>query len=272
MWDCAPSALVVWPEATYSCYFLAWGDQVWESTGSMVGILVTSEGPMPKCDFQDCCCQCLSLWKAAADPCLRHRPSNTHRQIWLSLLFPGSLCTQGFVDVLQDFLFPLVLWMFCNQIPLSYKVRFPGDSQFLCWLPRLGSPMWGARTFITVWGLLWYTCSPVCGSPILWVWNLILSLLHPSYHLIGASPLSLDVGYLSLVGASILLSMDVQQLFVILVFSQEKMSSHSSTSPYLDWTYTWQYLKTRLCGFRFSTFRLWGSFMQIFKTLSLDLF
>ena len=41
----------------------------------------------------------------------------------------------------------------------------------------------------------------------------------------------LDVGYLFFVGSNILLSMVVQQLVVILLFSQEKMNAHSSTLP-----------------------------------------
>ena len=54
-----------------------------------------------------------------------------------------------------------------------------------------------------------------------------------SYHLVGVSPLPLDVGYLlqqAGVGAesNIFLSMAVQQLVVILVFSQE-MSTDPST-------------------------------------------
>ena len=32
-----------------------------------------------------------------------------------------------------------VLWKFSNQIPLTFKVRFPGDSQSLCQIPRLRS-------------------------------------------------------------------------------------------------------------------------------------
>ena len=48
------------------------------------------------------------------------------------------------------------------------------------------------------------------------------------YHFIGASPLPLDMGYLFLVGSNIILLMVVQQLVVILVFSQ-KMSTRSST-------------------------------------------
>ena len=54
---------------------------------------------------------------------------------------------------------------------------------------------------------------------------------HPSYLLSGASPLPLDVGYLFLVGANILLSLVVKQQVVILEFSQEKMSACPSTLP-----------------------------------------
>ena len=54
-----------------------------------------------------------------------------------------------------------------------------------------------------------------------------------SYHLAAATSLSLDVGYLFLVGSSILLSMVVQQLVAILVLSQEEMSTCPSTLPSL---------------------------------------
>ena len=54
------------------------------------------------------------------------------------LLSPESWCTQGFACVLQESLFPLVLWKFCNQIPLTFK---SGDSQSLCQIPRLGNLM-----------------------------------------------------------------------------------------------------------------------------------
>ena len=55
------------------------------------------------------------------------------------LLFPGSWCTQRFVP--SKSLFPPlpVLWKFYNPIPLSFKVKFPGGSQSLCWIPRLGN-------------------------------------------------------------------------------------------------------------------------------------
>ena len=54
------------------------------------------------------------------------------------LLSPGSWCVQGFVCALQESVSP-VLWKFYNQIPLAFKVKFPGGSQFLCWIPRLGN-------------------------------------------------------------------------------------------------------------------------------------
>ena len=54
------------------------------------------------------------------------------------LLSPGSWCAPGFVCALQESVSP-VLWKFCNQIPLVSKVRFPGDFQSLCWIPRLGT-------------------------------------------------------------------------------------------------------------------------------------
>ena len=79
--------------------------------------------------------------------------------------------------------------------------------------------------------LLWYYFSPVYGLPIWWVWDLILSLFLPSYHLTVASPLSFEVGYLFLVGSSALPSMVFQQLVVILVLLQVEMSAHPSTQP-----------------------------------------
>ena len=54
-------------------------------------------------------------------------------------------------------------------------------------------------------------------------------LLCLCYHLAEASSLSLDMGYLFLVGSSILLSMVVQQLVVILVLSQEIRAQPSIT-------------------------------------------
>ena len=92
-----------------------------------------------------------------------------HRQVWLCplwghrsfLLGPGmhkALC------VPSKSVSP-VLWKFCNQIPLDLKVRFPGGSQSPL-DAQVGKSGVGPGTFTTVTELLWYNCSPVCGSPV----------------------------------------------------------------------------------------------------------
>ena len=68
------------------------------------------------------------------------------------LLSPGFWCTQDFVCALQLSL-SLVLWKFCNQIPLASKVKFPG----------VGKSFMGLRTFLTVREFLWYNCPAICG-------------------------------------------------------------------------------------------------------------
>ena len=59
--------------------------------------------------------------------------------------------------------------------------------------------------------------------------NVHLTVLFP--HLTVVSSLSLDMGYLFLVGSSILLPMIVLQLVAILLLLQEEMSVHPSTLP-----------------------------------------
>ena len=86
------------------------------------------------------------------------------------------------VEVLQSNptnLQSLILWEFLLPLP---------D-------PQVVKPNVGLRTFTPVGGLLWYNCSPVCESPTQQLWDLILLWLCPSYCLIVASPLSLDVGW-----------------------------------------------------------------------------
>ena len=57
------------------------------------------------------------------------------------LLSPGSLCTQNFVCALKESV-SSILCKFSNQIPPASKVKFPGCSQSLCWIPRLGNLLW----------------------------------------------------------------------------------------------------------------------------------
>ena len=142
---------------------------------------------------------------------------------------------------MQDFACALQDWSLCfpqSCRSLVIKSQWPSrpdslDQRIPSPLsdPKTGKPDVGFRTFTTVGELLWYYCSPVCGSPTWWAWDLILLWLCPSYHLNAASSLSLDEGYLFLVGCSVLLSMMVQQLVSILVLLQEEMDAHPSTAP-----------------------------------------
>lgn len=74
----------------------------------------------------------------------------------------------------------------------------------------------GLKTFIRVAEHLLFHYSPVCESPTWKEWDLMLSQLHPSYHLIVTSPLSLDIFFL--VGSRVLL-IATQQLVSILVLT-----------------------------------------------------
>ena len=91
---------------------------------------------------------------SASDPAAGHRqpsplpetPGHAQASLVQSvvgslLLSPGSWCTRGFVCALQQSVSP-ILWKFCNQIPLASKVKFPGSSQSLCWIRRLGNLLW----------------------------------------------------------------------------------------------------------------------------------
>ena len=209
-WGCAPSLLVVW-------------------------------GLMPRGISQNCCCQ----W-----PCPHRKPLLTHT----SPRDPPTLAGRsGSIPcgVTVPFLCVLVHERYCFCPPRVESLFLPvlevlqsnpcGLQNQIPWgfLVPLSDPQSGKtdvwlRTFTTMGELLWYYFSQVCGLPIRWVWDLVLSLFLPSYYLIVASPLSFDVECLFLVGSNVLLSMVVQQLVVILVLLQVEMSAHPSTRP--SWT------------------------------------
>ena len=106
----------------------------------------------------------------------------------------------------KSHLFPPVPWKSCHQTLLAFKVRFPGDSQSLCQIPRLGSLTWGLEpsqweNFSGVIVLqpvghplgdygIWFVCD--CAPPTI------------SLHL-----LVFGLGYLFFVDSSTLLSMVV---------------------------------------------------------------
>ena len=102
---------------------------------------------MPIGTFQDCCYQCpypcgepLSTHTSAGDPpTLAGRFGSvfcgvTAPFLWVLVYARFCLCTPRL-----ESLFSPVLWKSYNKIPLAFKVRFPGDPQSLCWIPRLGS-------------------------------------------------------------------------------------------------------------------------------------
>ena len=84
-------------------------------------------------------------------PLLAHtsnqRLLDAHSQVWLSLLwghcsFPLGPGGHKIWFVLSKILISPVPWKFCNQIPLAFKVKFHGGSQFLSQIPRLGNLLW----------------------------------------------------------------------------------------------------------------------------------
>ena len=61
-----------------------------------------------------------------------------------------------------------VLWKFCNQIPLAFKVKFPGGSQSLCQIPRLGNLVWVPELSQQCKNFFGINCSPACGLSAGW--------------------------------------------------------------------------------------------------------
>ena len=111
-------------------------------------------------------------WQVSVDPCLCPRLLDTHRQVWLSLLWGhcSFLLGPGAHKVLfvpSKSLFPqsCVSSVIKSHWPsrsnsLGFSVPFP-DLQ-------VRKSVAGPRTFITVRELLWDNCSPVCGLSARW--------------------------------------------------------------------------------------------------------
>ena len=77
----------------------------------------------------------LPLWEATADLCLCRRPSNTHRQGWLSVLwghcsFPWVLVWTSFVCTLQE---PLIEPLLPSRCGFSFVLGH--GVSFLWWVP-----------------------------------------------------------------------------------------------------------------------------------------
>ena len=56
------------------------------------------------------------------------------------------------------------LWKFCNQIPLAFKVKFPGGSQYLCWILRLGNLLWALELLQQCENFFGLTLLQFCGA------------------------------------------------------------------------------------------------------------
>ena len=63
---------------------------------------------------------------------------------------------------LQESVSP-VLWTFCNQNLLAFKITFPRVSQSLCQSPKLGNLFWSLELSQQCKNI-WYNYSPVCRS------------------------------------------------------------------------------------------------------------
>ena len=138
------------------------------------------------------------------------------------LLSPGSWCTQGFLCGLQESIFPVLckfwgaVWWGKWQPPSRELMPYPAlhPETWPCGRPLLTRTAAGDSQT-----LKGRSGSVSVGSPgvhkvlsepserLWWIWGLILNAISSPYHLTGASPLSLDVGYLFLVGSNILLCM-----------------------------------------------------------------
>ena len=127
---------------------------------------------------------------------------------------------------------PHALW------PRSAAVRVPVPAAGHCWPvpPQETLKCSKAGLAQSLWGL-WVLVCTVQFEPSerLWrVWGLILNMIFPSYHLVGASPLPLDVRYLFLVGSNILQPTVVQQGVAVLEFSQKMNICPSNPPSWID--------------------------------------
>ena len=123
---------------------MAWGDPVLGSMGSMVGLMANSKRAYTKWDFSRLLLpRPPSLCWAPANPCLhRHPPivlagnfgsvssGVTAPFLWVLVCIRFGLCPPRVESLL-----PPVLQKSYNQVPLAFKVRFPGDSSSLCQIP-----------------------------------------------------------------------------------------------------------------------------------------
>ena len=193
--------------------------------------------------FLDCCCQCPYRW---GEPLLTHFSTGdpltlvgsfgsvscgvTAPFLWVLVYARFCVCTRRL-----ESLFSPVLWKSYNQIPLAFKVRFPGESQSLCQISSLASmPQQNLRnlhnstktSLLLLFSSLWVTHSAGMG-----------------FDFIVIAPLLPSCGFFFVFGHGVSffggfqhppVEPAVQQLVAILVLLQKEISTHPSTLP--SWT------------------------------------
>ena len=143
----------------------------------------------------------LTPQQAAVDPCLRWRLLETHRQVWVNLLY--GHCSFLLTPAAHKVLFVPSKGLFPQSCGSSViKSHLPPKSNSLGILSPFarspGSGAWcGAKNLHKSTRTSLVLFSPLCGSLTWRVKDFVLSWLLPSYHLTVASPLSLDLGIFS---------------------------------------------------------------------------
>ena len=223
----------------------------------------------------------LTLQQAASDPCL-------HWRLWtlmgksgsvsygVTVLSPGSLCTQSFVCALQESVSPVLckLWWLCGGLNGDLLQEGLCHTQVCCTQSPCpcGRPLLTCASSGDTQTLKGRSGSVSVGPP--GVPRFCLSPLRvsggygvsfsmwfcPAYHITRASPLPFNLGYLFLVESSILLLlMVVQQLVVTLEFLQETMSTKQVVSYKIKciriltwfWNFTPIYIReTKTCSYK----------------------
>ena len=191
---------------------------------------------MPRGTFQDCCCQCSCL---CGEPLLT--PASAGDPPALAGSFGSVSCA-----VTAPFLWVLVSARFCLYPPRLESLFSPqscGSPVIKSYWPSVSDSLGIPNPFVASPGWeAWLNlhnrvraslvlCFLVCGSPTQRVWDLILLCLHPPTVSLW---LVFRHGAFFLVGSSVFLLMAVQQLVVILVLSQEEISTRPSSPP--SWT------------------------------------
>ena len=116
----------------------------------------------------------LTPQQATVDPCLCQRLLDTHRQVWLSLLWGRCFFLLG--PMYKVFLVPSksLFPQSCGSSVI--KSHWPSKANSLGVLsplpdPQVGKSVVGPRTFATVQELLWYNYSPFCGLSAGWLYG-----------------------------------------------------------------------------------------------------